>query len=50
MMERAFSPVAVPAAAGRGRGSAGVSVALAADDHSHEWRKLPELGGVVCLS
>ena len=46
MLERACSPVAAPAAAGRGRGSAGVAVAVAGDNHSHEWRKLPDTVGL----
>jgi hypothetical protein len=45
-MERALSPVGVPAAAGRGHGSSGVAVALAGDDHTHEWRKLPDSVGL----
>ena len=45
MGERAFS-VAQLAAAGRGRGSAGIVVGLAADDHRHEWRKLPDAVGL----
>ena len=49
-MERAVSSLAHPAAAGRGRGSAGVAVALAGDDHTHEWRKLPDAVGLFCCS
>ena len=46
MLERVLSPVAAPAAAGRGRGSAGVAVGLAGDDHTHSWRKLADSVGL----
>ena len=45
MSERAVSVLA-QVAAGRGRGSAGVLVGLALEDHRHEWRKLPDSVGL----
>ena len=45
-MERALSAVAQPAATGRGRGLSGMAVALASDDHLHEWRRLPDAVGL----
>ena len=44
-MERVL-PMVQPAAAGRGRGSRGVAVALAFDDHVHQWRRLPDSVGL----
>jgi hypothetical protein len=49
-MERRVLPVAQPAAVGRGRGSGGVLVASVLDDHSHEWRKLPDAVGLFCCT
>ena len=40
MEKRVLSALAQPAAAGRGSG--GALVGLAASDHRHEWRKLPD--------
>ena len=45
MMERVL-PMGEPAAAGRGRGSHGVVVALALEDHWHCWRRLPDSVGL----
>ena len=50
MEERILAAVALPAAAGRGRGSAGVVVGLATHDHTHEWRKLPDSVGLFCCA
>ena len=44
-MERVL-PMMEPAAAGRGRGSRGVAVALGFDDHVHQWRRLPDSVGL----
>jgi len=44
-MERVL-PMVQPAAAGRGRGSRGVVVALALEDHQHSWRRLPDSVGL----
>jgi len=46
MGERALPVLAQAAAAGRGRGSVGVVVGLAQDDHLHRWRKLPDSVGL----
>ena len=45
MMERVL-PMGQPAAAGRGRGSQGVLVALALEDHRHSWQRLPDSVGL----
>ena len=44
-MERVL-PMVQPAAAGGGRGVRGVAVALAFDDHMHEWRRLLDSVGL----
>ena len=46
MTERVLSMLAQVAAAGHGRGSGGVLVGLALEDHRHEWRKLPDSVGL----
>ena len=46
MQERSLSALAQLAAAGGGRGSAGVVVASASEEHRHEWRKLPDAVGL----
>jgi hypothetical protein len=50
MVERAYSSLAAPLAAGRGRGASGVVVATAQDDHTHEWRKLPDAVGLFACA
>ena len=45
-MEERVVALAQPTAAGRGRGSAGVVVASALEEHRHEWRKLADSVGL----
>jgi hypothetical protein len=55
-MQGTLSALTQPAAAGRGRGFSGVVVASAGDDHTHEWRRVPDAVGLFfctdrrCLS
>ena len=45
-MQDVLYQVLQPASAGQGRGSAGVAVVYAGDDHCHRWEKLPDSVGL----